>query len=276
VAGVDLEIDGDVPLGAGLSSSAALECATALACADLFSLDVSRPELARFGQRAENDFVSVPVGIMDQSAALLCTAGHALFLDTATLRFEQVPFDVAAAGLAVLVIDTRAPHRLVDSAYADRRRACEAAARALGLGLLRELDADDLDDALGRLADPEQRRRVRHVATENARVLETVERLRGGDVASIGPLLTASHESLRDDYEVSAPELDAAVEAALGAGAVGARMTGGGFGGCAIALSAADLVGAVVEAAEIAFATRGFTPPRCFAVTPSAGARRLA
>jgi galactokinase len=142
--------------------------------------------------------------------------------------------------------------------------------------MLRELDAEDLDDALGRLTDSEQRRRVRHVVTENTRVLETIGRLRRGDVASIGPLLTASHDSLRDDYEVSAPELDAAVEAALGVGALGARMTGGGFGGCAIALTAVDLVGAVVEAAEKAFAARGFTSPRCFSVAPAAGARRVA
>jgi galactokinase len=275
VEGVDLIVDGDVPQGAGLSSSAALECATAVACVDLFALDLSRLDLARLAQRAENEFAGVPVGIMDQTAALVCTAGHALFLDTRALEFEQVPFDVEAAGLALLVIDTRAPHRLVQSEYADRRHACESAARLLGVEMLRDIDVSSLDEALRRLPEDGLRRRVRHVVSENARVIGTVDRLRAGEIRSIGPLLTASHESLRDDYEVSSPELDVAVDAALGAGALGARMTGGGFGGCAIALVGSESQQAVVDAVEGAFARRGFTAPHCVTVTASDGARRM-
>jgi galactokinase len=276
VDGLDIVVDGDVPQGAGLSSSAALECATALACRDLFRFDLARPQLAALAQRAENDFVGMPCGIMDQSASLLCEEGHALFLDTLTLATEQVPLDLAGEGLALLVIDTRAPHRLVDGEYASRRRSCEQAARALGVTRLRDVDLDGLDGALGRLDDPVLRRRVRHVVTENARVIEVVERLRRGDPRGVGPAMVASHESLRDDYEVSAPELDAAVDAALGAGALGARMTGGGFGGCAIALVEAGDGDRIVAAVQDAFATRDFTPPEAWTARAAAGARRVA
>jgi galactokinase len=276
VPGIDLVVDGDVPQGAGLSSSAALECATALACTDLFGFDVSPAELAALAQRAENDFVGMPCGIMDQSASLLCREGHALFLDTLTLDTEHVPLPLAAEDLALLVIDTRAPHRLVDGEYADRRRSCEAAAALLGVAKLRDVDLDGLDEAMGRLDDPTLARRVRHVVTENARVLEVVDLLRRGLVGEVGPAMVASHRSLRDDYEVSAPELDVAVDAALGAGALGARMTGGGFGGCAIALVGVDGVEAVTDAVRSAFASHAFTPPEVWPARPAAGARRLA
>jgi galactokinase len=276
VPGLDLAVDGDVPQGAGLSSSAALECATALACRDLFGLGLSRPELAALAQRAENDFVGMPCGIMDQSASLLCREGHALFFDTLTLATEHVPLDLGRHGLALLVVDTRAPHRLVDGEYASRRRSCEEAARALGVTRLREIDIDGLDGALARLDDAVLRRRTRHVVTENARVLEAVERLRQDDPRGIGPVMVASHRSLRDDYEVSAPELDAAVDAALDAGALGARMTGGGFGGCAIALAGADRVDAVADAVREAFAARHFAAPDVWSARPAAGARPLA
>ncbi|WP_048876911.1 galactokinase, partial [Saccharomonospora saliphila] len=226
LGGVDLVVDGDVPAGAGLSSSAALECAVAGALADLFDLDPDPGELARLAQRAENDFVGMPCGVMDQMASMRCTAGHLLFLDTRSLATDQVPFDPGARGRTLLVVDTRAPHRLVDGEYADRRRACEKAASLLNVRSLREISTDALPEMLPRLADETQRRRVRHVVTENERVLRTVELLRAGETDGIGPLLSASHASLRDDYEVTVPELDTAVEAALGAGALGARMTG--------------------------------------------------
>ena len=216
IPGIDVVVDGDVPQGAGLSSSAALECATALACAERFGLALDRQELAAVAQRAENEFVGMPCGIMDQSASLLCRAQNALFLDTMTLDAVHVPLDLAAAGQALLVIDTRAPHRLVDGEYADRRRACEEAARRLGVARLRDIETDRMPEALARLDSPTLRRRVRHVVTENARVLEVVGLLERRAVVDIGPLLTASHESLRDDYEVSAPELDLAVDAAHG------------------------------------------------------------
>ncbi len=271
--GARLAIASDVPVGSGLSSSAALECAVLTAVSELSTLDVPVADRPRLAQRAENDYVGVPCGILDQSAATLCRAGHALFLDCRSLGTEQVPFDLADAGLAVLVIDTRAPHRLVDGEYAARRTSCEAAARALGLSLLREVT--DLDAALARLDDPVLRRRVRHVVTEDQRVLDVVALLREGKVPAIGPLLTASHSSLRADYEVSAPELDVAVEAALRAGAYGARMTGGGFGGCAIALVDADRADQVGTEVTRAFAAAGFGEPATFPAVPSDGARRL-
>jgi galactokinase len=275
VGGLDIVVDGDVPAGAGLSSSAALECATALVADEVFCLGIDRATLARLAQRAENDFVGVPCGIMDQSASLLCTDAHALFLDTRSGATEQVPLDLAEAGLALLVVDTRAPHRLADGEYAARRRACESAAATLGVPYLRDIGAGDLEDALARIDDDTVRRRVRHVVTENDRVLRVVGLLRDGRVREAGPLLTASHESLRDDFEVTVPELDTAMAAALDAGALGARMTGGGFGGCVIALVDTDATDRVTEAVRGAFADRGFDPPEWFLTRASPGAVRL-
>jgi galactokinase len=266
-----LAIASDIPLGAGLSSSAAIECAVMGSLCDLSRLSIPDQLRVRLAQRAENDFVGAPTGIMDQSASVLCRAGHALFLDCRTLEVEHIPFDVAAAGLAVLVINTNAPHRHVDGEYANRRAACEAAARALGVPALRDAGLADLP----RLDDPVLLRRARHILTENQRVLDTVGVLRSGDIRGIGPLMTASHESLRDDFEVTVPELDTAVDAALAAGAYGARMTGGGFGGCALALIDASHASSVSAAVADAFAQNGFTAPESFVVTPSAGAHRV-
>jgi galactokinase len=278
--GADVAVDGRVPEGAGLSSSAALECSVAAALDEALGLGLTRGELARLAQRAENGFVGVPSGAMDQLAAMLCQAGAALFVDIrgdgTGPAAEQVPLDPAAAGLAILGIDTRSPHQLVDGEYADRRRSCEAAAAALGVPALRDVELADLDAALARLTDEVQRRRARHVVTENNRVLRAVELLRSGRVAGIGPLLTASHASLRDDFEVTVPQLDTAVDAALSAGALGARMTGGGFGGCVLALfPAGDAAESALRAAvDAAYAAAGFTPPGYFAAVPSAGAHR--
>jgi galactokinase len=207
---------------------------------------------------------------MDQLASLNCTAGHALFCDMRTLRAEPVPLDLAGQGLVLLVIDTRAEHQHAGGEYGKRRQGCERAAVQLEVGALR--DIDDLDAALTRLPDDELRRYVRHVVTENQRVLETVALLREKRVREIGPILSASHASLRDDYQVSAAELDVAVDAAEAAGALGARMTGGGFGGAAIALVQDDDAEEVSEAVRAAFASGGFRPPRIFAVLPSEGA----
>jgi galactokinase len=275
LAGADLVVDGDVPAGSGLSSSAALECATATALADLGGADLDRTALAGLARRAENEVVGVPSGVMDQMVSMLGRAGHALFLDTRSLGTEQVPLPLEAAGLCLLVIDTRAGHRLVDGAYADRRAACEAAAAVLGVPALRDATPAQVEQHATALGDP-GRRRARHVVTENARVLAAVELLRAGDLDRLGPLLAASHASLRDDYEVSSPELDTAVEAAVAAGAVGARMTGAGFGGSAIALVETALAGRVADRARDAFAAAGFGPPQVTAVVPSDGARRLA
>jgi galactokinase len=274
VGAFDILIDGAVPEGSGLSSSAALECAVVGALAQLAGLDISRPDLARVARHIENDFVGAPTGIMDQMASLLCEEHHALLLDARSLDVTQVPFGLVAEGLSLLVIDTRAPHTHVDSEYAARRRTCEEAARILGVPALRDVPQEALEGhGLDRL-DPVARRRVRHVVTENARVLRTVELLEHGRVREIGPLLTASHASLRDDYEVSVPELDVAVDAALRAGVYGARMTGGGFGGSAIALADTDRLGRVQTAVEAAYADHSFTAPRFFPAVPSAGARR--
>ena len=276
--GLSVLIDSDVPVGAGLSSSAALECAVALAVRDLCAEGLSADDLVDVARRAENDFVGAPTGILDQSASMLCTAGHALFLDTRDRSREQVPFDLAGAGLALLVVDTGQAHEHAGGGYGDRRRECEQAAQRLGVALLREID--DVA-ALAVLDDgtPEGAmllRRARHVVTEDARVLEVVATLRGaGDVRAIGPVLTAGHESLRDDFEISTALLDAVVEASLEAGAYGARMVGGGFGGSAIALLDADRVDAVTAAVTDRFGREGAAPPRTFVAVPSAGARRL-
>jgi galactokinase len=276
VPGLDLVVDGDVPSGGGLSSSAALECSAAVAWRDLGGLDVGLDELAAAARRSENDVVGAPTGVMDQMASLHGRAGHLVFLDTRSMAVEHVPFDVAAYGLAVLVVDTHAPHALVDGEYAERHRSCAEAARQLGVAALRDVTVDDLDGALERLDGDLLRRRVRHVVTEDARVLDVVGRLRAGaDPRTIAPALTASHASMRDDFEITVPQVDTAVEAALAAGAHGARMTGGGFGGCVLALVEADAVPDVTAAVERAYEDAGFDPPSAFVAQPCDGARRL-
>ncbi|GAB7042009.1 MULTISPECIES: galactokinase [Catenuloplanes] len=274
VPGARLAITSNVPLGAGLSSSASLESAVLGALVDLGGLDVPVEERPAIAQLGENGYVGMPSGILDQSASIRCREGHALFLDCRTLEVEHIPFDLAAAGLAILVINSNAPHQLVDGEYAERRASCEAAAAALGVPALRDVELSGLDDALARLDDDVLRRRTRHIVTEDDRVLRTVELLRAGDVRGIGPLMTASHASMRDDFEITVEQVDLAVSAALEAGAFGARMTGGGFGGCVLALvevSAADEVRAAVEKA---YAARSFTPPTTFAATAAPGAHR--
>ncbi|WP_405103284.1 galactokinase [Micromonospora sp. NBC_01412] len=269
VPGARLAIASDVPIGSGLSSSAALEAAVLAALADLGGVDLPAERRPRLAQRAENAYVGVPTGIMDQSAVIRCRPGHALFLDCRTESVEHIPFDLAAAGLAVLVIDSRAPHRHAGGEYASRRASCEQAAELLGLAALRDVPAAGLDEALARLDDDETRRRVRHVVTEDQRVLDTVELLRAGQIRDIGPLLTASHASMRDDFEITVPEIDTAVEAALAAGAYGARMTGGGFGGCVLALIDADRADAVTAAITTAYAARNFPTPNFHLSTPN-------
>lgn len=269
--GATLSITSDVPVGSGLSSSAALECAVLTALVELGGLDVPIAQRPALAQRAENVYVGMPCGIMDQSAATLCRAGHALFLDCRSLAVEHIPFDLAAHGLAILVIDTRAPHQLVDGEYAARRAACEQAAQSLGVRALRDATLADLSRLDGLL-----KRRARHIIGENQRVLDTVALLRAGKVREIGPLMTASHESLRHDFEVTVPELDVAVESAIAAGAYGARMTGGGFGGCVLALADTAAVSTVDGAVREAFARNGFAAPSSFVATPGPGAHRLA
>jgi galactokinase len=265
----------DVPVGAGLSSSHAMECAVLTALADLGGLDLPLADRPQLVQRTENVYVGAPTGIMDQSASLRCQAGHALFLDCRSFEVEQIPFDVAGEGLAVLVLNSNAPHQHTDGEYGERRKSCEEAARLLGVPALRDVPADGLEQALSRLDDAVMRRRVRHVVTEDQRVLDTVALLHAGRIREIGPLLTASHASMRDDFEITVAQVDVAVEAALAAGAYGARMTGGGFGGCVLALVDADRVDATAAAVAAAYARHGFTAPTPFTAVPSAGATRL-
>jgi galactokinase len=275
VPGARLAIASEVPVGSGVSSSAALESAVLTALVDLGDLDLPVDRRPAVAQRAENVYVGAPTGILDQSASIRCREGHALFLDCRSLEVEQIPFDLATAGLAILVINSNAPHRHVDGEYGARRKSCEEAARQLGVPALRDVPADGLVAALDRLDDEVMRRRVRHIVTENQRVLDTVRLLRAGRVTEIGPLLTASHASMRDDFEITVAQVDVAVEAALSAGAYGARMTGGGFGGCVLALIDADRAAATTEAVEAAYAKEAFTPPTSWLVTAGPGAGRL-
>ncbi len=275
IGGFDAAIESCVPVGAGLSSSAAIGCAVAVALDATYELglaadDPGRTRLAAACVAAENHIAGAPTGGMDQAAALRARAGHALLLDSLDASVAHVPFDLGSAGLELLVVDTRAPHALVDGQYADRRRSCHAAARRLGVDSLREIT--DLNAALAELTDPRERARVRHVVTEIDRVRRFVALLRAGRVDEVGPLMDESHESLRTDYEVSCAELDLAVRAARRAGALGARMTGGGFGGSAIALIEAGSGGPVGEAIRRAFADAGMREPDLLSALPSAAA----
>ncbi|HSU34703.1 MAG TPA: galactokinase [Propionibacteriaceae bacterium] len=273
VEGADLVLTSDVPVGAGLSSSAALECAVLTALVELNGLEISPIQRAQLAQRAENEFVGAPTGLMDQAAATLCTAEHALFFDCRSNEAEQVALDLAGSGFELLVLDTKTPHALVDSEYATRRRSCEQAAQLLGVPALR--DVTDLDLALSRMPDAVTARRVRHVVTENARVLQAADVLRAGRTADLAPLLNASHTSMRNDFEITVPTVDLAVEAARDAGALGARMTGGGFGGCIIALVPAGTAPDVARQISDRFAAADYGPPEYFIGHPSAGAARV-
>ncbi|ANS65787.1 galactokinase [Streptomyces lincolnensis] len=276
VTGADIHLTSTVPAGAGLSSSAALEVVVALALNDLYELGLKRWQLARLCQRAENVYVGAPTGIMDQTASACCEEGHALFLDTRDLSQKQIPFDLAAEGMRLLVVDTQVKHAHSDGEYGKRRAGCEKGAALLGVDALRDIAYADLDAALERLGDDEEvRRLVRHVVTEDERVEQVVALLESGDTRAIGPVLIAGHASLRDDFRISAPELDLVVDTALASGALGARMTGGGFGGSAIVLAEATDVEAITKSVQDAFAAAGFTAPRVFEAVPSAGARRL-
>ncbi|MFJ3672289.1 galactokinase [Streptomyces sp. NPDC090106] len=276
VTGADVHLHSTVPTGAGLSSSAALEVVVALALNDLYELGLQGWQLARLCQRAENVYVGAPTGIMDQTASACCQEGHALFLDTRDLSQKQIPLDLAAEGMRLLVVDTQVKHSHSEGEYGKRRAGCERGAALLGVDALRDVPYADLDAALARLGDDEEAvRLVRHVVTEDERVERVVALLESGETRAIGPVLVAGHASLRDDFRISCPELDLVVDTALGAGALGSRMTGGGFGGSAIVLAEVADVDTITKAVEEAFAAAGFTAPRVFEAVPAAGARRL-
>ncbi|UNK71379.1 galactokinase [Microbacterium sp. H1-D42] len=271
--GVDIAIASDVPVGAGLSSSAAIEGSVASALNDLWSLGLDPVTLAQVGRRAENEAVGAPTGIMDQMASMLGRPDAATFLDCRTLETRSVPTRFTAEHLELLVIDTQVTHAHSTGGYRERRASCELGAELLGIRSLRDADTSDLPRA-AELMDDVTFRRVRHILTENQRVLDTVAALTEQGPRAIGDLLVASHASMRDDFEISVPELDLAVETALAHGAIGARMTGGGFGGAAIALIEHDAVASVSDAVAQAFADAGFTAPNIFTVHPSEGPRR--
>jgi len=273
VPGVDIYIESTVPVGAGLSSSAAIESAVAVALNEVWQLGFDRRTLAKVGQLAENKAVGAPTGIMDQSASLLGAADHAVFLDCRSLESESIPLGFEQADLELLIIDTGVSHDHATGGYASRRASCELGAKLLEVDSLRDVSVDDLPRART-LLDDETFRRVRHIVTENQRVLDTVEALRSGGPLTIGELLDASHISMRDDFEISVPELDLAVETAQANGAIGARMTGGGFGGAAIALVPKAGVSRIQVAIDGAFAEHGFGQPTMFTVSASAGASR--
>lgn len=274
--GFDIACASCVPFGSGLSSSAAIECSAALAIDAIGGLGLDTEEGRKVLQaasiRAENDIAGAPTGGMDQAASLRAKAGHALLLDCRTNQVSHVPFDLSGAGLELLVIDTRVRHANSDGQYAARRKTCEDAARTLGVRFLGEIT--NLSDALDHLSDDVSRRRVRHVVTEIARVRETVAALREGKLTAerarrVGELFDASHESLRLDYEVTCPELDVAVEAARAGGALGARMTGAGFGGAAIALIPVERAVSIAQDIVRAFAARDFAAPQFLVAQPA-------
>jgi len=272
--GVDILIDSKAPQGAGLSSSAALECSIGIAFNHLFNLGHSLSDLARLMQKAENEYVGVPCGIMDQSISLMAKEGYALLLDCRDLSTTQIPVNFSASGLKLLIIDTQAHHALIDGGYAERRTQCESAAKALGVKSLRDVDLSLLDSNSTKLSALELKR-ARHVVYEIKRVIDAVAALERNDFVTLGKLISDSHNSLRDDYNVSAPELDLAVEVAIKHGALGARMVGGGFGGSAIALIKEEDAGKIASQIEKAFKESGFKPPRFFDSLPSQGARVL-
>jgi galactokinase len=271
-SGLDILVDGQVPLGAGLSSSAALECAVATAMNELFNLGLTLPELTRAAQRAENIYVGMPCGIMDQSVSLMATQGNALLLDTRDLSIEQIPFDIAPLGLELLVIDTQVHHALVDGGYAERRASCEKAITDLGITSLRDISVADFVARKSEL-DEKTYLRAFHGITEMKRVLDAVSLLKAGDFVGFGEIVTAAHISLRDNYTVSCPELNLAVDTALKFGALGSRMIGGGFGGSAIALIKAKDSELIKNEIKSAFMAARYKSPRFFSALPSSGAK---
>ncbi len=281
VGGSSIDIDSDLPVGAGVSSSAALECSVALALCGLAGVEVPRRDLAAIAKRAENEFVGAPTGIIDQFAAMLCRAGHAMLLDCRALEVSHVPFLPRRDGVAALIVGTRVPHALVSGEYARRRAECEAAARLLGVPDLASVSDPGAADRLG---DPVLRRRARHVIRDSARARAVASALLDAGPAApspgvygfIGELLTQGHLSLRDDFEVSWPQADTAVDAAIAAGAYGAKLIGGGFGGSVLALVPADRLTAVRDTLTDEFTRRSWKPPEFMDAIPSGPARRIA
>jgi galactokinase len=275
VVGGTMSITSEVTMGSGLASSAALECAALGAVTTAVGISLDSASLAKVAQRAENDYVGAPTGLMDQLASLCGAPRRALLVDFDSLDVREVPFDPDGAGLALVLIDSRAPHRHAGGEYAQRRASCERAAADLGLTSLRE--AQERGTAvLDEVKDPVDVRRARHILTENARVLDFVSALEAGDWDSAGAILTESHRSMRDDFEITTPQIDLIADTAVRAGAVGARMTGGGFGGCVIALVPAHAVDTVMTTIPDAVRAAGFNEPSLVRTAAASGAAAVA
>jgi len=271
VEGFDIHLVSDVPTGAGLSSSAAIECSVAVALNDIWGTEITKNEIALLGQRAENTVVGAPTGFMDQFASMFGEPDSAIYLDCRSQEVKPVPLGLGS--LQVLVMDTQEKHSHATGGYAARRQACDSAVDIMRVQTLRDIDESMLDQAK-RLLPDETYRRVRHVVTENVRVSEAVKAFEMKDFTRVSELFAQSHSSMRDDFEISTPALDLAVESALSGGAVASRMTGGGFGGAAIALVEEHLVSSVMETVAEAFAAKELTAPHQFTVVPSQGARK--
>jgi len=272
--GLDIAISSEVPIGAGLSSSAALECSVASAVNELLGLGKGNKELAFLCQKAENTVIGAPTGNMDQLASLFAEIDKAVFIDCQTNDLQLVELGFDQAGLELMVIDTRTSHDLADGDYGNRRNECFSAAQHLGVSSLRQMSIKDLD-GIDYLLSEIEFKRVRHVVYENARVLEAVQAVNEKDFQTLGRLMVLSHKSMRDDFEISTPELDEAVEVAMNSSALGARMTGGGFGGSAIALVKTENKESLTDAIYKAFEAKGFKNPNIFNVIASAGAHQL-
>ncbi|MET0476174.1 MAG: galactokinase [Mycobacterium sp.] len=271
VRGGAMSIRSGVEMGSGLASSAALECATLGALAAATDLDADRIELARIAQKAENDYVGAPTGLMDQLASLCGEPLRALMIDFQDTSVVSVPFDPAASAVTLLLVNSHAPHHHAGGEYAARRASCERAAADLGATSLRDVQ-DRGEAALSAVTDPVDARRARHILTENRRVADVVAALSVSDFAEVGRIFTASHASMRDDFEITTDNIDLIADTAVGAGALGARMTGGGFGGCVIALVAADHAAAVADAVRGAVVDAGYNQPTIMMTEAGAGA----
>ena len=276
LVGFDAVLNSTVPLGGGLSSSAALEVATATLLEAITSQKLDPVDKALLCQKAEHDYAGMPCGIMDQFISVMGKEGHLLLLDCRSRKPELVPMSDPA--MALLIINTNVRHELTGGGYAQRRAQCEQAARSLGVPSLRDATGNMLEDARGRMEETVFRR-ARHVIGEIERTLHAAEGVRASNWPTVGQLMYASHASLRDDYEVSCPELDAVVEIAeaIGpkVGVTGCRMTGGGFGGCAVALVRADKVDAISGRVAAEYERRTKIKPTLFVSRPAAGATIL-
>ena len=278
LSGMDILVDGNIPDGAGLSSSAALEVLTGLIVKDLFDLDVSMTEIAKIGQYAENHFVGCNCGIMDQFASAMGKKDHAIFLDTATLAYEYAPLELKDA--KIVIVNSKVKHSLASSAYNDRRNECAEALKELqqviDIKSLGDLDEAEYETHKDAIKDPVRQKRAKHAVYENQRTIQAVEALKAGKLEVFGELMNESHRSLRDDYEVSCPEIDLLTELAWSVpGVIGARITGGGFGGCTVNIVRNDAVEAFKEIVGNGYREKYHTEAAFYIAEPGEGAHRF-